>query len=193
MLSVVIAAHDDGRKLVATLATLVPGAIAGLIREVIVADRGSREVVEIAEAAGCRHIESRAPTGTQIRSAAAAARGPWLLFLKPGCVLEPSWIGETRGFIDSNDIAGRSDKIAAVFRRAPAAGAARPAVMEALWLLTSALGARPRPEQGLLISKRFYERLGGHGKAEDAESDMLRRLGRRHIVMLRSTATATRP
>ena len=101
---------------------------------------------------------------------------------------DQSWVGETRGFIQTNELAGRADKIAAVFRRAPIPGTTSPALKEALWLLIGALGARPQPEQGLLIAKRFYERLGGHGDAEDAENGVLRQLGRRRIVTLRSAA-----
>jgi hypothetical protein len=45
----------------------------------------------------------------------------------------------------------------------------------------------PRPQQGLLIAKTLYERLGQH-RGEDAEPErkFLRRLGRRRIVLLRS-------
>jgi hypothetical protein len=39
----------------------------------------------------------------------------------------------------------------------------------------------------LLISKTLYERIGGHrGEDADPEDKLLRRLGRRRIVMLRS-------
>jgi hypothetical protein len=39
----------------------------------------------------------------------------------------------------------------------------------------------------LLISKKLYERFGGHlGEDADPEGKFLRRLGRRRIVMLRS-------
>jgi hypothetical protein len=55
--------------------------------------------------------------------------------------------------------------------------------------LASALGARPRPEQGLLIAKEFYAALGGHSEtAADAETDLIARIGRRRIVRLPSIA-----
>ncbi len=41
MLSVIIPTHDSERPLVHTLVALVPGATAGVVREVIVADRRS--------------------------------------------------------------------------------------------------------------------------------------------------------
>jgi hypothetical protein len=53
-----------------------------------------------------------------------------------------------------------------------------------LSLLRAALGGG-RPEQGLLIAKTFYSALHGHADtAADAEADLLRRIGRRRIVML---------
>ena len=45
----------------------------------------------------------------------------------------------------------------------------------------------PRPGQGLIISKRFYDRLGGHrADHADPERDLLRRIGRRRLVTLDS-------
>ena len=57
MLSAIIATHESERALVPTLAALVPGAMAGLVREVIVADGGSRDATaEVADVAGCRFM-----------------------------------------------------------------------------------------------------------------------------------------
>ena len=59
MLSAIIATHESERALVPTLAALVPGAIAGLVSEVVVADAGSRDATaEVADVAGCRFIAS---------------------------------------------------------------------------------------------------------------------------------------
>jgi glycosyltransferase involved in cell wall biosynthesis len=53
MLSVVIATHNSERALLPTLAALVSGAAAGIVREVIVADAGSRDATAaIADGAG---------------------------------------------------------------------------------------------------------------------------------------------
>jgi glycosyltransferase involved in cell wall biosynthesis len=57
MLSVVIATHDSERALLPTLAALVAGAAAGVVREVIIADAGSRDATDaIADGAGCRAV-----------------------------------------------------------------------------------------------------------------------------------------
>src|SRR5580700_2007291 len=75
MLSVVIATENAERTLVPTLAALVPGATAGIVREVIVADAGSSDATAlIADAAGCRIDVTLAPLGHRLRQAAARAR-----------------------------------------------------------------------------------------------------------------------
>jgi len=190
MLSVVIPTHESERDLVRTLAILVAGAAAGVVREVIVADGGSRDATaEVADYAGCRVLISENSLGERLRAAAATARAPWLLFLNPGTLLDATWIDDTVRFIEGNGAR------AAAFRpgRAAATATATASMLgEALSLLRLALGGRPRPAQGLLIAKDFYDSIGGHHDGADAEADLLRRLGRRHIAMLRSAAMSAR-
>ncbi len=190
MLSVVIATHESERALVATLAALVPGAAAGVIREVIVADAGSHdETSEVADIAGCRVLVSNAPLPARLNAAAAAARAPWLMFLRAGVAPDAAWTAEAARFIDEAELAGRVDRQAAVFRPAARAGNVRSTLVEALTLLAAAMGRRPRPDQGLVISRRLYQQLGGHRDgAADCEADLLRRVGRRRIVILRCGA-----
>jgi len=191
VLSVIIATRESERALVRTLAVLVAGAAAGAIREVIVADAGSRDATaEVADMAGCRVMISRAPLGARLREAAATARGSWLLFLQPGTLLDPTWIEETMAFIAGNERRPEESRRAAVFRPVSGADAPRPLLIDALFLLRAALGGRPRPQQGLLIAKPLYVSLGGHRPEANAELDLLQRLGRRRIVMLRSGAVA---
>ena len=187
MLSVVIATQDSERTLLPTLAALVAGAAAGLVREVIVADADSHDAtLAIADAAGCRVLASRQARGARLKAAAATARASWLLFLRSGVVLEASWVDETRHFID--DAEGRKEAgTYAVFR----AGPLRRTVLEAVALLRVALGARPTPSQGLLIARSLYDALGGHRDVEEPERELLRRLGRRRLVRLRTGAIAT--
>src|SRR5215207_4869467 len=147
MLSVIIATHESERPLVRTLAALVPGAAAGVVREVIVTDAQSRDAtVEVADIAGCRVLVASDLLGARLSAAAASARGPWLMFLRPGVILDATWIDETARFMDDNERRDPELARAAVFRRAPATSAARPVLMEALSLACAALGARPRPE-----------------------------------------------
>jgi len=184
MLSVIIATHDSERPLVQTLAALVSGATAGLISEVIVADAGSRdETAVVADVAGCNFLTLEGPSGRRLKAAAAAARAPWLLFLVAGTLLDGSWIGEAQRFIEQPALAQQR---AAVFRR----GTPSPsALREAMALIAGALRPQHSPEQGLLIAKALYQRLGGHAEnAADAEREFLRRLGRRRTVTLATGA-----
>lgn len=183
MLSVIIATQDSERLLLPTLAALIPGATEGLISEVIVADAGSRDdTAFVADVAGCNFMVTQAALGERLKKAAAAARAPWLLFLQPGVILDSGWIGETRRFVDRGSPGPR----AAAFRR----GAPARAQLRDVWeLLAAALGALPRPDQGLLIAHPFYDALGGHRACTaDAEAELIRRIGRRNVVTLGATA-----
>jgi glycosyltransferase involved in cell wall biosynthesis len=184
MLSVIIATFDSERALLPTLSALVPGAMDGLVTEVIVADGGSRDdTAVVADVAGCNFMVAEGSTGRRLKTAAAAARAPWLLFLRPGTVLDAPWTDDAARFVRQAD-----KDHAAVFRRG---ARGQPALRDALSLALSALGARPRPEQGLLVSRAFYDRIGGHSdRAADPEGDLLRRIGRRRIVTLGCRAFA---
>jgi hypothetical protein len=183
MLSVLIATEDSERALVPTLAALIPGVTAGLVREVIVCDAGSRDATaEVADAAGCRIVVSNGSAGARLKCAAGAARAAWLLFLHPGAVPEVTWVGAAARFMQNAE-QGPDDQ-AAAFRRAPAMLGSTLAEVFAL-LRARKIG----PEQGLLIAKDFYDRLGGHPNTGDAEMDFLRRLGRRRLILLASAVS----
>jgi len=187
MLSAIIATHESERMLVPTLSALVPAVAAGLLGDVVVADAGSSDATaEVAEIAGCRFISSSEPLGVRLKAAALQTRAPWLLFLRAGMVPEPGWIAAAERFMQAADMADKPR--AAVFRPAGVADLMRPGLREIVALLRVTLSGAPRPEQGLLIARRFYEALGGHSGADDAETALLRKLGRRRIVMLAAGA-----
>jgi glycosyltransferase involved in cell wall biosynthesis len=190
MLSVVIATQDSERALLPTLSALVAGAVKGVVREVIVADAGSQDAsAEIAEGAGCRVLISGATRGARLKAAAAVARAPWLMFLQPGTVPDATWIDDTRRFVEEAELRGRAGTCAAVFRAASATF--RPTLIEAIALLRAALGARPDPSQGLVIARTLYDACGGHRELEETERDLIRRLGRRRLVLLRAGTIVT--
>jgi hypothetical protein len=187
MLSVIIATLNSERLLVPTLAALVPGATSGLVSEVLIADGGSGDdTAAVADVAGCNFIAVEASLGQRLKAAAAVARAPWLVFLRPGTVPDTPWTAELRGFLEQ----ASSGRQAATFRRAPPG---QSGLRDALGLLATALGAAPRPEQGLIIAKDLYRQLGGHAaSAADPESDLIRRIGRRRIVTLSTGAFTVR-
>ena len=182
MLSVIIPTRNSERALVPTLAALVSGATAGLISEVLIADAGSQDdSAVVADVAGCEFLTLEEPLGRRLKTAAAKARAPWLMFMRPGTVLYAPWTDDATRFIEQSGPRGQ----AAVFRRN---AGPQSALREALSLLVAAFGTA-RPEQGLIIAKRFYDELGGHGEsAPDPETEFIRRVGRRRIVTLTATA-----
>lgn len=180
MLSAIIATQELERALVPTLAALVPGAVGGLVTEVIVADGGSHDATrEVADVAGCRFLASQGPLGARLKEAAATARAPWLLFLRAGTVPEPSWMTAVERFIGEQQRSGGGKPRAAAFRHQPAGG-----LRVFLRLM------RPRPEQGLLIARSHYDAIGGHRAAKKTELDLMRRAGR--IVLLPARAAPPR-
>jgi glycosyltransferase involved in cell wall biosynthesis len=184
MLSAIIATHESERSLVPTLAALVPGATAGLLREVVVADAGSTDgTAEVADIAGCRFLSSSEPLGARLKAAAVGTRTRWLMFLRAGCVPAPGWIGAAERFIEATEVLAGAGR-AAVFRPSGPADLMRPGLSELLVLARNAFGGRPSPDQGLLIARSLYDALGGHTDGDRAEADLLRRLGRRRIAML---------
>jgi glycosyltransferase involved in cell wall biosynthesis len=191
MISVVIATHNSERLLVPTLAALVPGALVGLVSEVIIADLGSTDATpQVAEEAGCRFLKATRK-GTGLREAAETSRMPWLLFLTPGTVPDAMWIDEVSRFMEAAKITSAIKTQAAVFRRATPAGSRLPMLREAVTFMASALGAMPGPGQGLLIAKALYNERGGHSAdQDDPERAFLRTIGRRQIVALRCGAVA---
>jgi glycosyltransferase involved in cell wall biosynthesis len=192
MLSAIIATDESERTLVPTLAALVPGATAGLLGEVIVADGGSRDATaEVADIAGCRFMSFPASLGARLKAAAVSTRTPWLLFLRAGCVPEPGWIAATERFIDATDLLDGAAR-AAVFRPPGAADLLHPRLSEVVALLRVIVGGGPKPEQGLLIARRFYDQIGGHPVGANAETAILRKLGRRRIEMLPTRARLAR-
>src|ERR1700759_984543 len=89
MLSVIIPTEGVEQPTVATLAALVPGAAAGIIREVLLVDRGDNGVIErVADVAVCHFLRFEGTRAAALAAGAKQARSPWLMFLRPGAVLD---------------------------------------------------------------------------------------------------------
>ena len=89
MLSVIIPTDGVEQPAVATLAALVPGAAAGVVREVLLVDRAGTGVIErVADVAGCRFLPFQGSHAAALAAGARQARSPWLMFLHAGAVLD---------------------------------------------------------------------------------------------------------
>jgi hypothetical protein len=183
MLSVIVATHESERTLVPTLSALVPGAMSGLVTEVVIADAQSKDATaEVADIAGCRFIASAAPLGGRLKEAALSTRTPWLMFLRAGVVLDADWTRASETFMQAASFDDGAPR-AAVFR-AGATASAQPGLAE-LFALARAVfaGRKPSPDQGLVMSRTLYEAVGGHAPGADAEDALLKRLGRQVTLL----------
>jgi len=187
MISVIVPTSNAERLLPRCFDSLITAAVRGVVREVIVSDAGSTDsTLLIADGAGAHVIHSRKNRGARMADAAATAKSDWLLFLHPETALETGWEVEAESFISQAEM---ERPRAAVFRFAleDFGGEARRA--EAKANLRTALFALPYGDQGLLIPKRLYQKLGGYRALADMEdADLVRRIGRRRLVSLRSRA-----
>lgn len=192
MISVVIPTLNAQAELTATLAALVPGAVEGVVREVIIADGGSSdETREIAEVAGAEFIRAEKGRGAQLAAGAEAAKSDWLLFLHADTVLQPGWVQEAAAFVDRVD-SGVRPSSAAAFSFALNDFGAKPRLLEMIVGLRCALLRVPYGDQGLLLPRPLYAELGGYRPIPLMEDvDIVRRLGRSRITMLRSKAVTS--
>src|SRR5262245_26942679 len=191
MLSAIISTRNSERSLVPTLSALVPAAAAGLLAEVVVTDGGSRDATaEVADIAGCRFESSTETLGVRLKAAAAGVRSPWLMFLRAGAVPQPGWIDAADHFMQTSALEEDAWR-AGVFRLPGTPGSFRPGFAELAAMLRTAFGGGPSPEQGLLISRRLYDAVGGHSAGDNAEPAMLRQIGRRRLAILPAAITIT--
>lgn len=192
MISVIIPTLNAENGLTKTLASLVPATVQGLIREVIIVDGGSRDgTMDIADVAGAHFIRAERGRGTQLDAGAKAARSNWLLFLHADTVLEPGWEQEAQAFIERVD-AGERPMAAAAFRFALDDYGMKPRLLESMVGLRCAVFRFPYGDQGLLLPRNLYQTVGGYRPLPMMEDvDLVRRLGRRRMVMFRTSAVTS--
>jgi len=194
MISVIISTENSEAGLVHALSALVPAAAEGIVREVVVVDSGSSDgTARVADAAGCRFVSHPGARSERLaHGAGVARRGDWLLFLQPDTLLESGWHQEAQAFIERAARAPNGLKTAAAFRLRYEAFGAGPRVSEMLAALRSQLLGMPYGNQGLLISRQFYEVLGGHRPLPELEDlDIAKRIGRGRLVFLRAAAISS--
>lgn len=189
MISVIVPALNAERSIGETLTALVPSAVDGIVRQVIVVDGGSTDrTCDIADLAGADIVTAAPGRGGQLAQGAAAARFPWLLFLHADTILSDGWDNEAVAFMRRVD-EGDCPPTAGVFRfRLDDRGLA-PRALEALVSVRCKVFGMPYGDQGLLISRRLFDAVGGYRDLPIMEDvDLVRRLGRKRLTMLDATA-----
>ncbi len=191
-------AMEAAAKLIAVVPTFnaaadLPAALASLAGvEVIIADGGSvDETVSLGRAEGAEVIETQRGRGAQMAAGADAGltRGAaWLLFLHADTVLPDGWQDEVGSFIAQK---GNGDK-AAIFRFGLDDDSAAARRLEAIVAWRNRILALPYGDQGLLISRQLYERIGGFRPLPIMEDvDIIRRLGKTRLHFLAGRAVTS--
>jgi rSAM/selenodomain-associated transferase 2 len=183
-LSTIIPTLDAARSLPATLASLEEAR--GLIREIIVADGGSRDATRaIAEAAGARVVTAPRGRGIQLAAGADTATGDWLFLLHADTRPAPGYAAEIARFIGDRRNRERAGYLA--HRLDDGRPAARRLERIVAWR-SRALGL-PYGDQGLILARDFYRALGGVPPLVLMEDVALaRRIGRKRLVALGAAA-----
>lgn len=155
-LSIVIPTLNASDGLARTLACLALANEGGMIRDVVVTDGGSADTtLDIADEAGCRVVTGTPGRGAQLARGAEAARGDWMLFLHADTCLAPTWCTDAARLIEQDQGAG-------AFRHAFRGEGLWPRAVSAGANLRTRIASLPYGDQGLLISKAHYARVGGY-------------------------------
>lgn len=184
MISVVIPTFDAERTLQQTMAPLVAAAVEGLVRQVVVADGGSTDAtLELAEDAGATIVRTARGRGVQLAAGCAAAKGDWLLVLHADTELGEGWERAAADHIN------RQPGKAGFFRFALDAQGMRARLWERGVALRCLAMSLPYGDQGLLISRRLYDEVGGYRPLPLMEDvDLVRRLGPGRLAALPANA-----
>ena len=186
MISVVIPTHNSQVSLTHCFDGLIGATVRGVVKEVIVADGGSSDdTLALADAAGCHVVRGGKTRASRLAAGAKAARSDWILFLHPETALAQGWEVEAENFIARVTI---EHQRAAAFRFGLDGFDAHSRRSEALAALRCWLFRLPTGDQGLLIPKRLYNKLGGYRDVPMEDLDLVRRIGARRLTMLRTRA-----
>ena len=182
--SVVVPTLNAAGSLGPCLEALSTGLSAGLIRELVFADGGSSDAIEVlADAAGAKLVPSRPGRGTQLASGAAAAKGDWLLVLHADTILDDGWVGEVRRHIATNP--GK----AGYFRLGYEEGGMGPRIVSSWANCRARWLGLPYGDQGLLVPRSLYQSSGGYPDVPLMEDvAIVRRIGRDRLRMLGTRA-----
>lgn len=170
-ISVIIPTLNAETRLPGCASSLFEGVEAGLIREMIVTDGGSRdETLKVADAIGANIVQGPASRGGQLRRGCAAAKADWFLILHADTQLSKGWCGPVYAHMSSRQAGWFSLR----FDRGGA--------FVAGWAnIRSRMFGLPYGDQGLLIPRALYEHVGGYPDQPLMEDVALARALRGHL------------
>lgn len=184
-LSIIVPALNAQQVLPLCLASLMPGLETGLIREVIVVDGGSDDQTRrVAEGSGAT-VVSADETGraAQLIEGAAQARGDWLLFLHADTALSRDWAERAKAHL--NEHRDKAATFTLAFRSDHPM--ARTVARRANWRARTF--GLPYGDQGLLISRKHYQAIGGYPQTPFMEDvQMVRAIGKNRLNLLSAEA-----
>ena len=153
---------------------------------IIVCDGGSHDgTVSIARRADATVVTALASRGCQLATGAAAGRADWLLFLHADTTLGAGWAEEIDSFMTKP---ANIDK-AGFFRLRFDSPDPRARRIERLVSWRCKRFGLPYGDQGLVLARAFYQRLGGFRSLPLMEDvDLVRRVGRHSLVALKADA-----
>lgn len=183
-ISVIIPTLNASEALPQCLTALMEGLDSGIIRELIISDGGSQDATgAVALAWGAEVVHGPASRGGQLRRGCAQAKGDWLLILHADTALAKGWAEQMHKHMRSSGDAAwcqlQFDK------------GGLPAWLVAGWAnLRSRLGW-PYGDQGLLISRALYEKVGGYADIPLMEDVAMARALKGQIVGLDAVAVTS--
>jgi rSAM/selenodomain-associated transferase 2 len=188
MLSIIIPTLNAEQELAQTLAVL-QSYRDDLGFEIIVTDGGSTDnTALVAEQACVIFLQGQRGRGTQMAEATEDASGDWFLFLHADTCPQPGWVEAVRAFMDDPlNIRNVGYFRFALDDESPAAKRLERVVHWRCRVLRLPYG-----DQGLLISRTYYEEIGGFKAIplmEDVE--LIRHVPRSRRKMLPATAVTS--
>jgi len=186
VLSIVIPTLNAETELPGTLAVVQATSMA---HEIIIADGGSKDQTPfIAADAGAKFTATLGGRGPQLQAGTMYATGDWLLFLHADTRPQPGWDHVIGDFMTNPDNRFRAGYFQ--FILGDTRSAARRIENLVRWRCQTF--GLPYGDQGLLISREFYDVLGGFKPValmEDVE--MVRAIGIKRLVELPSAAVTS--
>jgi rSAM/selenodomain-associated transferase 2 len=185
-LSIVIPTLNAMPRLLGCLSALVEGLSAGLVRDVTIVDAGSNDTSrDLALDMGCRVVECPPEArgrGHQLAMGALQCQGEWLLFLHADSVLQAGWIEAIEAHLAQEpNKAGYFE-----LRFDDQSSGAKRTAFGANWRARTF--GLPYGDQGLLISRSYYEAIGGYVALPLMEDvDLVRKIGKHRLRNLPAT------